>query len=647
MTLTQLPVRLLAAGALVAGGLAALAPPSVAAPPQQLRPVVLDEGHIDLLELTWDADAGALDLRTKDDTQLYGLGTAYRDPEDVTILVDADLARAEVPDLPEYSFLGAPGDPFYYLPVVQADDLPWPGWSSERFTASLPAGVSVADQQGSITYDVAVEGPGDVFTFDSGVIGPPTGRWVDTTDAAPDVIETRPGVHNHSDWAFTAPGDYELVITPSARTTSGEVLTGPARSYHVRVAPRPADLTRRVDATSVGATVGGAPDSVAADTPVTLSADIGQGTAVAGHQWYAQGAEGRLEPIPGATAASLATTVSPFDFVVVAYLDADGRVITTASHTFLAPPSVPAAPPSVTATLAGARDVTVTWATPYDGRSPITSYAVTLTSAAGEVLGPLAPSDLGDLRVRFPDVPDGTWRASVSATNERGPGAATASAPVVVGTPTTPTPTTPTTPTPTTPTSTAPTVPAARATTVTADPVTQVWGKPAILDVRVSEGAAGPVTAVVAGRVLSGTAGAGTARLTLPAGALPPGSHTVTVAYAGSGDTWAPSSGTAAVDVQRATSRTVITRSPARLVPGRVARFTVRVRAGGVDPEARVSVRVAGVTRRVEVGRRGTATVTVRVPVDADPGRTTVTAVYAGDAFTTRSSDTARVRLTR
>ena len=39
--------------------------------------------------------------------------------------------------------------------------------------------------------------------------------------ALPQSLGIRPGVHEHANWAFTAPGTYKLTFTMAARTEAG------------------------------------------------------------------------------------------------------------------------------------------------------------------------------------------------------------------------------------------------------------------------------------------------------------------------------------------------------------------------------------------------------------------------------------------
>jgi surface-anchored protein len=196
---------------------------------------VLTKGHIDLFEVTFDSASSGLRLSVKDDTGLYGAGAQLRDPADVTLAVDEELSATEVPAAPAYSFLGEPGDTVYSLPFTQDQQLPWPGWSTERLVSTLPAGTTLASSGTPVSLQVDVEGPGEVQTWMTNAFGQPINRYVDTVDPAVDRIPVARGAHVHSAWAFTELGEYTLTVTPTATTEQGTTLSGPATDYHVRV----------------------------------------------------------------------------------------------------------------------------------------------------------------------------------------------------------------------------------------------------------------------------------------------------------------------------------------------------------------------------------------------------------------------------
>lgn len=219
---------------LVVGGVLSPSPTAHAA--QALRAYALTKGHIDLFEVTYDQDANGLELRVKDDTRLHDPEPVFRQPSDVSIVVDGDTAAVDVSGAAgDFAFLKVDGDTVYQLPQTQNIDLPWPGWSTERLVDSLPPGTALPAGGQPVQLDVEVDGPGNVFTWQTGTFGGVQNKYVDTVDPADDVIPIARNAHVHTNWAFTEPGDYLLTVTPSATTTEGGTLSGPSAVYHVRI----------------------------------------------------------------------------------------------------------------------------------------------------------------------------------------------------------------------------------------------------------------------------------------------------------------------------------------------------------------------------------------------------------------------------
>lgn len=631
--------------------------------PMALRPVVLDQGHIDLFELTYDKDHAQLDLRAKDDTKLYDLDVTYREPETVSIAVDSEQAAFSLEEIPPgYDFLGPAGRVTYLLDWTQQEGLPWPGWSTERLVDGLPAGVSIPDRQDAVRFAVDVTGPGDVFAFIPGDNGPEN-KFIDTTDDQPDVIETGPSIHYHTSWVFTEPGDYELKVTPSATTTTGATLTGPAKSYHVHVGPRPA-LAQKTDAAEFGATITGVPESVGDDTPVDLTLELtGDHPEVAGYQWYRWIDGQRDVKIAGATGTAVSTTVKPWDLVYAAVLDDTGRILTVAYASFMPVPSAPTAPHNVNAYLDGTT-VTVSWATPNNGGSPITSYIATLTPESGTPLTQSVDGQSGSDAV-FHNVPAGTWTATIRAINAygEGPESEPSSAVTVTAAPgpdpeptpspePTPTPDPSPSPDPTPTPSPDPTPspnpdPGAVATTITAPAIAQTYGKTATLAVTVSPSATGQVKVRVGSKTVTGILVDGQATLTLPKKALKPGTRTITITYAGVADAFQPATATATVTVAKAKPTVKVTRVKSTVKRGRTATFKVTVAASGVKPTGKVTVTIAGKHKTVKLNSKGKATVKVTLPRSAKVGKKKVAVSYGGNTYVAKATKNTTMKVTR
>jgi cysteine-rich repeat protein len=245
--------------------------------------LILDQGHIDLFEITYDEPTNELVTRVKDTTALYTLLAAYHRPADVTIDIDETVAAVEIPpDLPpEFDFLGPAGSLIYLLDQVQQPGLPWPGWSTERLLDSLPVGLSVPDVPDAVRLAVEIQGPGDVFTFETDGFGLPTSRYIDTVDPAPDVIPMTRSAHSHTAWVFTEVGEYALTATPELQTSQG-IVTGPPELFRFHVG---APLIPSAPAAVVTVEGGSPPPYVVGET-VELQAMLETPISGAFFNWY-------------------------------------------------------------------------------------------------------------------------------------------------------------------------------------------------------------------------------------------------------------------------------------------------------------------------------------------------------------------------
>lgn len=375
------------------------------APPASLRPVVLDSGHIDLFEITHDEGAGGLVVQVKDDTELYDLAVAFRDPAQVTIAVDTARAGFDIPEglPPEYQFLGDAGDHLYLLDETQTDGLPWPGWSTERLPATLPAGVELAYEP-VIHLAVDVSGPGEVFTFvnDVGDDGELRGRWIDTADPGPDAIEIHPSIHAHTAWVFTEPGDYFLDVTPSAVTTTGATLTGPPVSYHFHVGPEPVPT-----AEAPNLVIEGIPTpSVAPGTPVTLTVDQDPVTSDGTYRWYRW--NGHDEQLVADDTDTITVTPIESEYYYPVLVDGAGRIVSR-THTFVEvdPPGPRPESQELLVGLDGNEGALLISVDPSDRDVVLPPFALASNGARWETAGELRPTTVTDTRAA-----EAGWAAS-------------------------------------------------------------------------------------------------------------------------------------------------------------------------------------------------------------------------------------------
>jgi surface-anchored protein len=212
-------MRLRPSAALLSGALVlALAVPAQAAPL-----VVLDKGHVDVVDVEYANSA--FELHVHDETVEPGV---ERDPSDVLFRA-LPKAKTSVPDDPNYSFLGTPGSPVWVLPQVQDADLLFPGLATEE----VPTGVFVDDQ---VSLKLcAISGPGKASVFTTDAFGAPT-VLLDSGDGLPDRTDLSVGGHQHANWAFTKAGTYRLTFSVSGQLAStGQTVTSGHADFTFRV----------------------------------------------------------------------------------------------------------------------------------------------------------------------------------------------------------------------------------------------------------------------------------------------------------------------------------------------------------------------------------------------------------------------------
>jgi surface-anchored protein len=191
-----------------------------AAPAQAGERVVLDGGHVDVIDVEYEN--GTLDMHVHDESN-----PDATDPGDV-LFHALPQSRTTVPDDPSYAFLGKPGAPVWVLPETQNPDLLWPGLSTEE----LAPGTFTGD---SVTLKLSqVRGPGRFSVFTEGATGAPEVLF-NSGDGLPDASALTVGGHQHANWAFSAPGTYRLTFQVSARLTGGQAVAPATATYLFRV----------------------------------------------------------------------------------------------------------------------------------------------------------------------------------------------------------------------------------------------------------------------------------------------------------------------------------------------------------------------------------------------------------------------------
>ncbi|MBT0774032.1 choice-of-anchor M domain-containing protein [Kineosporia sp. J2-2] len=176
--------------------------------------LVLDSGHVDAVHVTLDGERLSVRLR-EDVTGSHVL----HDAQDVVLQV-GDAARFAIPDVPGFEFLGPEGASTWLIPEVQEPDVVWAGWDTEEIeTGEL--------RDDAITMELSeVEGPGTVHIFNNGPVGEAVMLFDPQSGLRTHSVPVN--AHVHANWAFSAPGSYELTFRASAVTAAGTPVQGSA-----------------------------------------------------------------------------------------------------------------------------------------------------------------------------------------------------------------------------------------------------------------------------------------------------------------------------------------------------------------------------------------------------------------------------------
>ncbi|MFC7219502.1 choice-of-anchor M domain-containing protein [Streptomyces polyrhachis] len=165
---------------------------------------VIGEGHLDLAPRPVD---GRWQFQVKEGSLL---DHRWYEPDEVVLQVRPGAKRRITQP---YDFLGAVGEPVWWLPVQQTAGLVWPGFSTEQY--------GKAQIDGDVAYRLdEVRGPGTVAVFSTDGLGG-VDAWFNSGDGLPDTYDHNSGAHSHADWAFTKEGVYRLTFTVSATLTDG------------------------------------------------------------------------------------------------------------------------------------------------------------------------------------------------------------------------------------------------------------------------------------------------------------------------------------------------------------------------------------------------------------------------------------------
>ncbi|MEU2610150.1 choice-of-anchor M domain-containing protein [Micromonospora sp. NPDC007271] len=375
-----------AASTLIAtvGGLVAVSGPASAQ-----ESVVLSTGHVDAVDVRYAE--GRLVLKVHDDTVQPSVS---RDPGNVVFQV-LPQAAVEVPELPEYAFLGPAGSTVWLLPMTQDPNLLWPGWNTTR----LPSGVFRGEKVTLSLVDVS--GPGRVSVFMTDPVGQPLIKFR-SDDGLPDAIDVPAGTHAHANWVFGALGSYTLTFRADATLTDGrQVSTGPV-AYRFVVGDLP-DPDPQVQLS-----IQGLQPTYPPGAAVTLTAVQTPGSDLNRYRWFSKcpGAE-EFTAVPGETSARYSFTATAqlnnCQYLVRLYRDAGVVAAESAPVTLnVDDAGAPAPSQTVTVTIDGTQGALVVSVDPNDRTVALPAAVLSSAGDRWQSTGDLRPVTVTDTRPGVP-----------------------------------------------------------------------------------------------------------------------------------------------------------------------------------------------------------------------------------------------------
>ncbi len=169
------------------------------------------------------------------------------EPDEALFLAGPAASNA-VPANPLFGFLGAPGAPVWILPQTANSNLLFLGIGAEEIGAGIFAGNTV-----TLTL-TSISGPGNFFLYTTDGFGTPTVQMNSSNGlSSVDSVILAAGGHEHYNWAFTAPGTYELRFTASGTLAPGSVFTQSAEALYTFVIPEPGAATGLLALATLGA----------------------------------------------------------------------------------------------------------------------------------------------------------------------------------------------------------------------------------------------------------------------------------------------------------------------------------------------------------------------------------------------------------
>ncbi len=181
------------------------------------------QGEVDLGVAFED---GAFDLHLHD----HAADVEY-EADEARVFASA-VARSAVPDDAAFSFLGAAGQTVWILPQRENPTLPYLGVAGEEIEEGV-----FQDDKLDLTF-VGLTGPGDMSMYVVDGFGAPN-VYFNSGDGLTesDRYEIGVGSHAHVNWAFTAPGVYEVTLQAIGTLVDGSAVQSEPTTFVFEVEP--------------------------------------------------------------------------------------------------------------------------------------------------------------------------------------------------------------------------------------------------------------------------------------------------------------------------------------------------------------------------------------------------------------------------
>ncbi len=162
------------------------------------------------------------------------------EPGEAVLGVDIVAASNSVPSGSQWSFLGTAGSSVWILPQTHDHDLLFLGLGTEE----LADGIFIGDQV--TLWLKGVRGPGNFAVYLTDMFGNPN-VLMNSGDGitAGDAVAVGAGAHMHVNWAFSAPGVYQIDFEGSGTLVNGNVFTSSGDvtyTFDVAAVPEPGTL---------------------------------------------------------------------------------------------------------------------------------------------------------------------------------------------------------------------------------------------------------------------------------------------------------------------------------------------------------------------------------------------------------------------